>query len=472
MNERVSALDASLLYLDHPTTPMHVGSVAIFRTPDEGFDHDRLVEIIAQRIALVPRYRQRIRQVPFGIARPVWVDDSHFDLSYHVRRSALPRPGSREQLNELVGRLMGRALDKERPLWEMYLIEGLADDHFALVTKTHQALVDGLAAIDLMQVIMDSDPGRRAPTGGKWAAQAEPSAVELVSSALTESIVHPAVALEAVKGAASQVLSLAGDIGGRALGIATSALSLATPATTTPLNVEIGSSRRLATVDYDLDDFRAMHRALDCSVNDVMLCTLTGALRTWLLGRGASVSSRSHLRAVVPFSTADAGSPVSAFLVDLPTGEPDPIVRLRRINYETSQLKDVAQLLGAEAIINAAGFGPPTLHALGARLASRLSSRVYNLAITNVPGPQDALYLAGSRLMATYPVMPLTKNQAISIGMTSYDGRVFVAINADFDSVPDLPDLVDGLGEALEELKQAVKALGGRRGRAAKPAKR
>lgn len=470
MNERVSALDASLLYLDHPTTPMHVGSVAIFQTPDDGFDHAHLVELVSQRIAFVPRYRQRIRQVPFGIARPVWVDDSNFDITYHVRRSALPRPGSRDQLNELVGRLMGRALDKDRPLWEMYLIEGVEHQRFALVTKTHQALVDGLAAIDLMQVIMDSDPGRHPPTGGKWSAQPEPSAIELVSSALTESIVHPAVAIEAVKAGASQVLSLAGGIGGRVLGIASSALSLATPASTTPLNVEIGASRRLATVEYGLEEFRKLHQTLDCSVNDVLLCTLTGALRIWLLGRGASVSSRSHLRAVVPFSTADAGSPVSAFLIDLPTGEPDPIIRLRRISYETSKLKDVAQLLGADAIISAAGFGPPTLHALGARLASRLSSRVYNLAITNVPGPQEPLFLSGSRLLATYPVMPLTKNQAISIGVTSYDGRVFVAVNADFDSVPDLADLVGGLDEALEELKQAVKVAGGRRGRTAKSA--
>ena len=470
MNERVSALDASLLYLDHPTTPMHVGSVAIFQTPDNGFDHAHLVELVSQRIAFVPRYRQRIRQVPFGIARPVWVDDSNFDITYHVRRSALPRPGSRDQLNELVGRLMGRALDKDRPLWEMYLIEGLEDNRFALVTKTHQALVDGLAAIDLMQVIMDSDPGRRPPTGGKWSAQPEPTSIELVSSALTESIVHPAVALEAVKAGASQVLSLAGGIGGRVLSIAASALSLATPVTTTPLNVEIGASRRLATVEYGLEEFRKLHQTLDCSVNDVLLCTLTGALRIWLLGRGSSVSSRSHLRAVVPFSTADAGSPVSAFLIDLPTGEPDPIIRLRRINYETSQLKDVAQLLGADAIISAAGFGPPTLHALGARLASRLSSRVYNLAITNVPGPQEPLFLSGSRLLATYPVMPLTKNQAISIGVTSYDGRVFVAVNADCDSVPDLADLVGGLDEALEELKQAVKVAVGRRVRTAKSA--
>ena len=462
MTERVSALDASFLYMDEPTTPMHVGSVAVFQTPPGGFDHSRLVELIRQRLAFVPRYRMRIRQVPFGIARPVWVDDEHFDITYHVRRSALPKPGSTDQLNELVGRLMGRPLDKGRPLWEMYLIEGLSDGRFALVTKTHQALVDGLTAIDITQVIMDPSPDAQMTTSDKWSPRPEPTGVELVASALTESLVHPAVAMDAVRTGASQVASLAGSIGGKAIEIAMSAVSIATPAATTPLNVTIGEQRRFATADFSLEDFKEIHRAVECSVNDVMLGALTGALRIWLTGRGTPISSRSQLRAVVPFSTADATSPVSAFLVDLPTGEPDPIVRLRRISYETSQLKDVAQLLGAESIINVAGFGPPTLHALGARLASRLSSRVYNLAITNVPGPQQPLYVAGSRLLASYPVMPLTKNQAMSIGLTSYDGGVFVSVNADRDSVRDLADFVGCMRESLDELRQAARLVTGR----------
>jgi WS/DGAT/MGAT family acyltransferase len=344
----------------------------------------------------------------------------------------------------------------------MYLIDGLSDDRFALVTKTHQAVVDGLTAIDVTQVILDAVPDAPITTSDRWSPAEEPSGLDLVASSLTESIMHPAVAIEAAKATAGQLVSAASTMGSKALEIATSVVSVARPATTTPLNVTIGEQRRFATADFVLADFKLIHRMLDCTVNDVMLCVLTGALRSWLMARGAPVSSRSQLRAVVPFSTTDAGSPVSAFLIDLPTGEPYPIVRLRRINYETSQLKDVAQLLGAESIITAVGFGPPTLHALGARLAARLSSRIYNIAVTNVPGPQQPLYLAGARLLASYPVMPLTKNQAISVGLTSYDGSVFVAVNADHDSVRDLTDLIEGFGEALVELKEAVEVHVGR----------
>lgn len=457
MTERVSPLDASLLYLDHPTTPMHVGSVLVFTPPAGGFEHADLVALIRQRIAFVPRYRQRIKSVPLGLGRPVWVDDTEFDLTYHVRRSALPKPGSQEQLSELVGRLMGRPLDRRRPLWEMYLIEGLNDGRFALVTKTHQALVDGLTSIDLLQVIMDSTPEAAGSTSDRWQPRPEPSAIELMASAVTESIVHPGVAIDTAKAAAGQIASLAGTVGEKALGLATSALSLAKPAATTPLNVEIGEQRRVAMGEFALDDFRSLHRALNCSVNDVMLTVLTGALRAWLMGRGASINSRSQLRAVVPFSTSDSGSPVSAFLLDLPTGEPDPLVRLRQVAFETSRIKDVAQLIGAQSIINVAGLAPPTLHALGARLASNLSSRVFNLAVTNVPGPQQPFYLGGSRLMAAYPVMPLTRNQALSIGITSYDGRVYVAVNADFDAVADVQDLVTELEGALAELEEAAR---------------
>lgn len=457
VTERLSALDASLLYLDDPTTPMHVGSVLIFTPPADGFDHTQLVALIRQRIAFVPRYRQRVKAVPFNLGRPVWVDDTDFDITYHVRRSALPRPGSTEQLNELVGRLMGRPLDRRRPLWEMYLIEGLADGRFALVTKTHQALVDGLTSIDLVQVIMDATADAQMTTSDRWQARPEPSGIELMASAITESLVHPGVAFDAAKSATEQVVAVAGSIGGKALEIATSALSIAKPAASTPLNVTIGEHRRVATGAFPFEVFRDIHRALDCSVNDVMLAVLAGALRSWLMGRGVAVSARSQLRAVVPFSTSDSGSPVSAFLIDLPTGEPDPVVRLRQISIETSRLKDVAQLIGAQSIINVAGLGPPTLHALGARLASNLSSRVFNLAVTNVPGPQQAYFLGGSRLLESYPVMPLTRNQALSIGITSYDGGVFVCVNADLDSVPDVADLVEELHTALAELQEAAK---------------
>lgn len=460
MSERVSPLDASLLYLEGPATPMHVGSVEVFELPVEGFDHDRLIRLIRQRIAFVPRFRQRIRDVPLKLGRPVWIDDQRFDVTYHVRRSALPKPGTREQLNELVARLMSRPLDRDRPLWEMYLIEGLGSNQFAIVTKTHQAVVDGFSAIDLSQVMLDVAPNARMTTVDAWRPQPEPSSLELMTAAMSDNVVHPGQALDLARRSATVVGSIASEAGERVMGALSSAMFVARQTHASPLNVPIGSARRFATVDFRFADVRALHRAARASVNEVILGVITGALRSWLQARGDRVDERSELRAVVPISTTRSDSPVSAFLVDLPIGEPDPLVRLQRIGFAMAQFRDAISLLGAQAIVGMAGFGPPTLHALGARLAANLSNRVYNLAITNVPGPQQPLFVSGARLLATYPVMPLVKNQALSIGLTSYDGGVFFGLNADRDAIPDLDDLVASLSESLQELQAAVRMSG------------
>jgi len=458
--ERVSPVDASLFYLEGPTTPMHVGSVEIFELPVDGFDHDRLVRLIRQRIAFVPRFRQRIKEVPLQLGRPVWVDDQRFDVTYHVRRSALPRPGNREQLNELVARLMGRPLDRDRPLWEMYLIEGLEANQFAIVTKTHQAVVDGFSAIDLSQVMLDLAPNARMTTVEAWRPRPEPSSLELVTAAVSDNVVHPGQALDLARRGAGTVAALASGAGERMMGALSSAMFVARQTPTSALNVTIGSARRFATVDFRFADVRALHRAAAASVNEVILGVITGALRSWLQARGDRVEQRSELRAVVPISTTGQDSPVSAFLIDLPIGEADPLVRLQRIGFAMAQFRDAISLLGAQAIIGMAGFGPPTLHALGARMAANLSSRVYNLAITNVPGPQQPLFVSGARLLATYPVMPLVKNQALSIGLTSYDGGVFIGLNADRDAIADLDDLATSLSESLRELQAAVRMNG------------
>jgi len=453
-------VDASLFYLEGPTTPMHVGSVEIFELPVDGFDHDRLVRLIRQRIAFVPRFRQRIKEVPLQLGRPVWVDDQRFDVTYHVRRSALPRPGNREQLNELVARLMGRPLDRDRPLWEMYLIEGLEANQFAIVTKTHQAVVDGFSAIDLSQVMLDLAPNARMTTVEAWRPRPEPSSLELVTAAVSDNVVHPGQALDLARRGAGTVAALASGAGERMMGALSSAMFVARQTPTSALNVTIGSARRFATVDFRFADVRALHRAAAASVNEVILGVITGALRSWLQARGDRVEQRSELRAVVPISTTGQDSPVSAFLIDLPIGEADPLVRLQRIGFAMAQFRDAISLLGAQAIIGMAGFGPPTLHALGARMAANLSSRVYNLAITNVPGPQQPLFVSGARLLATYPVMPLVKNQALSIGLTSYDGGVFIGLNADRDAIADLDDLATSLSESLRELQAAVRMNG------------
>src|SRR6478609_1295289 len=371
---------------------MHVGSVMVFQPPDEGFDYDRLVRLVSTRIAYVPRYRQRVREVPGHLANPVWVDDEDFDVTYHVRRSALPRPGSDEQLEEFVARIQPRPLDRNRPLWEVYLVEGVAE-------------------------------GRA--IGGR------------------------------VVGALGAVAS-------------TVARSAARPAPTSPLNAEIGEARRYCMVGTDLDDYRKVRARLargtysdDVTVNDVVLATISGALRSWLLTRGEAVHNATTVRAMVPVSVYDAsdmtrlGNRVTACFVDLPVGEPSASMRLHQIAFSMRQQMEGGQAVGAESLVGLAGFAPPTLHSLGARLGSAMSRRLFNVVITNVPGPQQPLYAGDARMLSSYPVMPLARGQAVSIGLTSYDGGVYFGLNADRDAMPDVDVLGQCLVDSLAELVES-----------------
>lgn len=449
---------------------MHVGSVSVFEVPAEGFDYDRLVQLISERIAFVPRYRQRVREVPGRLAHPVWVDDERFDVSYHVRRSALPRPGSDDQLAELVARVQSRPLDRSRPLWEVYLVEGLADGRFAILTKTHQALVDGVAAVDLGQVILDEQPAAHRPPPDTWRPTASPSAVELVAGAVVDLARRPTVVLDVAKNAAGDAQRTLGRLGGVAGGLLAAATSAGRPAPFSPLNVEVGSQRRYAMVAHDLDDYRRIRKAFrdrapEVSVHDVVLATVTGALRAWLLTRGESAGPGATVRALVPLSVrADAddvaieasGGSVSSHLVDLPVGEPSAALRLHQVAYRMQSHTEGGQAVGARSLADLAGFAPPTLHALGARVATSLSQRWFNLVVTNVPGPQQTLYVHTARLLSAYPVVPLGRRQALSIGLTSYDGKLCYGLYADRDAMNDLPVLAQCLTEALDELAEAV----------------
>jgi WS/DGAT/MGAT family acyltransferase len=484
MPNRMTALDASFLFMETASTPMHAGGVAVFTPPPGGFDHERLVRLIKQRIPFVPRYRQRIRDVPFGVARPVWVDDERFDVTYHVRRSALPKPGSRDQLNELVARLMSRPLDRSRPLWEMYLVEGLADGNFAIVSKSHQALVDGLSAVDIAQVMLDPTEEPATVPDDSWRPRREPTDVELLSQAFTELTTRPAAAVEAVRDTVTDVSKTAARFGVSAAGMVSAALAVARPSVASPLNVPIGEQRRFATVDLSLADLKRVRAALGGTVNDTVLAVVAGALRAWLQARGIGVAQGDVMKAMLPISVAVSsaasghagGNRVSATLVELPVGEADPAVRLQQISYQLAQLEEGSQFVGADSIVNIAGFGPPTLHALGARVGSTMSSRVYNLVITNVPGPQRPLYAAGSRMVAAYPCVPLTRNQALSIGLISYDGGVYFGLYADRDALPDLDLLVTCLNESMDEMlartEQSVRTLRVVHGKAATPKKK
>jgi diacylglycerol O-acyltransferase len=463
VSDRLSPLDVSFLYFEEPTTPMHVGGVAIFQAPEAGFDYERLVDLIGDRIAFVPRYRQRIRWVPGRLANPVWVDDEHFDLTYHVRRSALPRPGTDAQLREFVARVQSRPLDRSRPLWEMYLVEGMSGDRFAIITKTHHAMVDGVAAVDIGQVILDTTPEPRDTPEDTWRPAAEPSWAELVAGAVAETVRRPTALVDTVRSGVSDFRSTVDRLAAHAGGLFAAAATAARAAPDSPLNAVIGEQRRYATVALDLEDHRRVRKVHGGTINDVVLATVAGALRAWLLTRGETVNAATTVRVMVPVSIrpesaqGHAGNRVASYLVDLPVGEPSAVMRLHQVSYRMKAHKETGQAVGAVALAGLAGFAPPTLHSLGARVASGLSKRWFNLVVTNVPGPQQPLYAGEARMLAAYPVVPLAKGQAVSIGLTSYDGGVFYGINADRDAMPDVDVLAQCIEDALAELVDSVR---------------
>jgi diacylglycerol O-acyltransferase / wax synthase len=458
MPPRLSALDASFLYLEEASTPMHVGAVSIFKRPKAGFDYDRLVELIEQRIALVPRYRQKVRHVPGNLARPVWVDDPEFDVAYHVRRSALPKPGSDEQLTELVARLMSRPLDPDRPLWEVYLVEGLADDRFAIITKTHQAMVDGVTTIDMGQVLLDPTPSPREVPDELWMPRPEPTDARLVVDAVAEAIARPGQVVDVVRATTNDALAVAARLARGVGGLVGTVVTGGRLAPGSPLNVALSTQRRFAVVRGDLAAYREIRTAHGCTVNDVVLTVVTGALRAWLLARGEPVTSTRRMRAMVPLWVSGADAPaddgrVLSTLVDLPVGEQSPALRLQHVAHAMREHTAGNRSVRADTLARIGGYAPPTLHALGARAVNGISKRIFNLVVTNVPGPQVPLYAAGARMLETYPVVPLADGQGLTVGITSYDGRLFYGFNADRDALPDVDVLAATVDEAFDELR-------------------
>ncbi|MEP6853190.1 MAG: wax ester/triacylglycerol synthase family O-acyltransferase [bacterium] len=457
MSDRLSSLDVSFLYLEGPSTPMHVGGLAVFDPPADGFDFDRFVALIEARIALVPRYRQKIKWVPANIGNPVWVDDTEFDIGYHLRRSALPRPGTDGQLRELVARLQSRPLDRHRPLWEMNIVEGLAHGRFAVITKTHHAMVDGISSVDLAQVILDVSPTPRDTDRTPWRPHPEPGGVQLVSDAVLDLVHRPSAVVDTVRMGINDARSTAARVMAATGGLLSAARVAVRAAPSTPLNTTIGAQRRFAVARTDLDEYRLVRKYVNGTVNDVVLATVAGALRSWLLARGRPVTPSTTVRAMVPLSVrggddAPLGNRVSSFLVDLPVGEPNPLVRLTQVSYAMTAHKESGQSVGADVLVMLSGFAPPTLHALGARAASGFTRRLFNLVVTNVPGPQFPLYAAGARMREMFPIVPLASGQALSVGLTSYNGGVYFGLNADWDSMGDVDMLASMIEESLAEL--------------------
>ncbi|MBM9464581.1 wax ester/triacylglycerol synthase family O-acyltransferase [Aeromicrobium sp. YIM 150415] len=452
--QRLSPLDALFLHRDSPDAPRQIASLVLLEPGQRPLDYDSLVRIITDRLDLVPRYRQLPRHVPGGVGLPVWVDDEHFDITLHVRRSALPRPGTMDALHELVGRLIARRLDHDRPLWELYLIEGLEDGKSALLFKAHQALVDGSHTVDLAQVLLEETDEIRDLPHDEWAPRPSPAGTKLTLSSLLGQVEHPRELIANATYRTEQVLSAlpvpAGDAG-----------------MTGPLAAPLSRHRRFATASASLDDLRRVRDEHGGTVNDVILAVVAGGLRGWLLTRAEPVSAATSFRALVPMSVklkgaeddslpTSLGSRVRGNLLSLPVGETNAVVRLHQVSYALKGHRETGDAVSAQTLADLPGFATSTFHAVGARVAEHEASRQYQLVVTNVPGPQESVYMAGQRLAQVFPAIPLTGRRTVAIGITTYRGRAYVGIVADREAVPDVDVLAQCIEEAVDELVETV----------------
>jgi diacylglycerol O-acyltransferase / wax synthase len=455
--DRLTGLDASFLHLERDSAHMHVGSTLIFE--GEPPPYDELVETIERRLHLVPRYRQRLAFVPMQQGRPVWVDDPHFNSRYHVRHTALPRPGTETELKRLSGRLFSQGLDRDKPLWEIWLVQRLKGDRFAIVTKTHHALVDGVSGVDIATVLFDTarDPAP-IPEPASWIPRPLPSGAQLLADALLERATVPGEIARGVRALARgprQVL----DRVRRDLAAVGSLAWAGGGAPPSPLNVDIGPHRRFTWVDGDLSQFKAIKDELGGTVNDVVLTAVTLALGRFLRSRGEDISGM-ELKAMVPVSVrADAqrgalGNRVSTMYAPIPVGVDDPVECFGVVHAAMADLKSSGQAVGAEVLTGLTGFAPPTIMSQAARLSAR--QRFYNLVVTNVPGPQMPLYILGRELQAIYPQVPLALRQSLGIAIMSYNGRLNFGLLGDYDAMPDLEQLSSHLEAAIDELALAA----------------
>ena len=459
--DRLSSIDASFLTNETSSAHMHVGAILIFEGPPPGYE-DFLAHVDS-RLHLVPRFRQKLAFPPVETGRPFWVDDPSFNLAYHVRHSALPAPGSEEQLRNIAGRLYSQALDRSKPLWEIWLVQGLERNRFALITKTHHALVDGISGVDIATVLFDVEPVPEAiEPDREWVPRPTPSAQELAARGLVGAAETPfKLARRAIRAARDPVRTTervveAGE------GLAEVAWNLANPAPELPLNTEIGSHRRFAWTRAELDDFKRIKNVLGGTVNDVVLTVVSGALRSWLRSRGVKLAGL-ELRALVPVSirTGDEhgqlGNRLAAMRGPLPVYIEDPVKRLEVVRRSMDGLKESKQALGAEVISRFNDFAPPTLLAQASRL--NFSTRLFNLIVTNVPGPQIPLYVLGRELQDVFPVAFLPENHALAIAIISYNGGMDVGLLGDYDAMEDIETLASGISESLADLLAAAESV-------------
>jgi WS/DGAT/MGAT family acyltransferase len=454
--ERLSSLDASFLYLERPAMHMHVAGVSVFAPRDDGpLTYQDVARVAQARLHLAPRLRQRVLSLPAGLTRPLWVDDDHFDLDFHLRRSALPTPGTRLQLERAVGRVLSRPLDRGKPLWELYVFEGLEDDRTAVLLKLHHALADGISGMLIASALFDLSPDADLGTRPKepWVPEPLPSSAELATEAVQDLVLHPMEALVRV----AQAPAHAAAVIGQTLDGLRSIAGMGTPPKG-PFDVQVGPNRRFATAEAPFERVHGVKSALGGTINDVVLTAVGGGLHDLLDARGEPTRGRI-LRVMVPVSVrsraeqGDVGNRVAPAFVDIPVGAMKPTTRLKRVRTATAALKRSAMAVSADSIIGLGAYAPPALHAMAARLASR--NRWFNLVVSNIPAPQVPMYLAGARLVASYPAMPLGENCALSIACTSFGGTMAFGLTADWDALPDIEVLARGIERSLHDLSAA-----------------
>jgi diacylglycerol O-acyltransferase / wax synthase len=457
--DRLTGLDASFLHLEDASSHMHVAGVSLFDGPPPPYAE--LLDAFERRLPLVPRYRQRLAFVPLGQGRPCWVDDPHFNLRYHVRSTGLASPGSERQLKDLAGRVFSQQLDRDKPLWEVWLVEGLEDDRFAVLSKTHHALVDGVSGVDIMSVLFDTSPEPAAPTdpGDRWLPRPLPSRAQLLAEALLERATIPAEIARSVRAVLRGPRRIAEGVRDAAVGVGAMAWAGVNAAPTTPYNKSIGPHRRFTWVRADLGDMKAIKDELGGTVNDVVLSIVAGGLGRHLRRRGRNTDGL-ELKAMVPVSVRTdvergaLGNRVAAIMAPLPVWCQEPVARLDIVREQLKGLKSGGQAVGAQVLTDLSGFAPPTIMDQASRLIAR--QRFFNLVVTNVPGPQFPLYLLGRRMRDAFPMVPLAKNQALGIALLSYDGGINFGLVGDYDLLWDLDALAADLEESLTELAVAA----------------
>ena len=452
--QRLSSQDASFLHLEDGVSHMHIGSIALFEGPAPPYDE--LVEHVLSKLPEVPRYRQCAHFLPLALGRPVWVDDPHFNLRYHLRRTALPEPGGDDELRLLVGRVMSQRLDRDKPLWEMWMVEGLSANRWALVSKVHHAIVDGVAGAELLSAILDEE---REPSGdaapGDWKPERQPSGPELAAGAVLERIASPFGGIRSVVGAPRQALELAAATAGGVMTLA----GVVNPPPASSLNGPIGPHRRWDWARSELSDVKRIRDALGGTVNDVVLTAIAGGFRELLASRGES--TQRDVRTLVPVSVRASGdreynNRVSAIFANLPVGIEDPVERLAAMHEQMDQLKRSHSAVAGDVLVGLSGFAPAMLLSLGLRAASRMPQRSVQTVTTNVPGPQKTLYAAGRRMLEAFPYVPLAGRVRIGVAIFSYDGGLHFGVTGDWDQAPDIGVLCRGIETSMADLLAAA----------------